>query len=869
MSKSAAVRAHPAAEWRLPLDLQSYDRRLTLTDAEKHALVEFAHLPSSAKTLAPQRPCTHSLADLLRPLLDVYALCHRSVETRGRFLRLLCREMARTDCPFWAWTAHEWAAALATCQRTEELRGIRSVMRTAAYLFCGILIWDEQFAPTVFARAIFGDEAVAATCDRVSGLVFGSEGEGYAASYHPRVRFFSVVALVMLVNRTPYLEDFSVGSLAAAKKLIPTGRQGRKPALHRLARALIRLGIIDEGHCTGLFDERTRPLWWVYAEPDVDPLWLAWVQAYVTQTQTGVLRARQTAFYNLLVAGRWLKAYHPAVTSPEQWDEALAHEYVTWTCAATCGELVSPTTPATKVINNSLPLRVGTIDHRLSVMRRFFTALRKMPHRVGDAPARRVETTWLPAEAFATPPNIRKRIQPSPRDLNHDWWAKLTWAAATLSQSDLFAAYAFRKGRPGVRATGHQQYPLAYYRAAGLLWVTAARRSDEIRRLHRDCVRKEWVPEMRDEHGQALEPEEDLYYLRVPTNKLQGEFYVPIPRYTADAIEAWKRLRPKHQDRAVDRRDEKPTEYLFMIRNQPMGKPFLNHSLIPVLCAVAGLVDEAGVPLQDAVGKITSHRARATLATWLRSQGLSLAYIAKLLGHTDLSSLPWYMREDRHRFAREVRKHNPLDRMVTAVLDTTALKTGDPAVFYYLGDGPDGRPHMCASPDYRTCVHQMQCTQCEMHVDAEQAAIIARRPGVLTIEVHIPTMPQVADLLDSEEELGVEVVRHLPSPEVPSSAYHMNKNVPSRHRNPELTELKEELATLTAEWAAKEARFDLRNAAMKSLKTRIIAVAAKIEAWEREGRSAADATTEPTLAPDAGAGRDDHVACRRWEPAPG
>ena len=64
----------------------------------------------------------------------------------------------------------------------------------------------------------------------------------------------------------------------------------------------------------------------------------------------------------------------------------------------------------------------------------------------------------------------------------------------------------------------------------------------------------------------------------------------------------------------------------------------------------------------------------------------------------------------------------------------------------------DGRPHMCASPEYQTCAHQMRCTECEMHVDAEQAEVIAHRPGVLTIEVRIPTPLMVADLRQSCNE---------------------------------------------------------------------------------------------------------------------
>src|SRR5258708_38204221 len=58
-------------------------------------------------------------------------------------------------------------------------------------------------------------------------------------------------------------------------------------------------------------------------------------------------------------------------------------------------------------------------------------------------------------------------------------------------------------------------------RAAALIWVTAARRSDEIRRLNVGCVRREWAPEMRDEHGVPIEPAEELCYLRIPTNKMR------------------------------------------------------------------------------------------------------------------------------------------------------------------------------------------------------------------------------------------------------------------------------------------------------------------------------------------------------------
>src|SRR5260370_2278189 len=55
-----------------------------------------------------------------------------------------------------------------------------------------------------------------------------------------------------------------------------------------------------------------------------------------------------------------------------------------------------------------------------------------------------------------------------------------------------------------------------------------------IRRLPLDCVRSEWAPEMVDEQGVQLEQAEQLWYLHVPSNKYRGNFWTPIPQYTAD-----------------------------------------------------------------------------------------------------------------------------------------------------------------------------------------------------------------------------------------------------------------------------------------------------------------------------------------------
>lgn len=819
MSEVHATRHEEQADWHMPLFPQWYDQSTTLTEAEREALTEKTELPLRNGFLSPKLLSTQALSHLARPLQDVYDLWHPDPTDCVPYLRWMYRQMIQRGTPFWVWSYEEWGevATLAFGKFTQQ--GVPLTIRVAAYLLCGLLITGPRFSPSHMALILFGDTLVSEQYERLAMVIFGKDGFGYFRSQRQDNRLRAAVALATLVNRNPYLDALTVESLSATRPLLTEEYQD---ALHRIVRALVHLSILQEDALTTLFAPPDAPAWWEYTAPDVDPQWIAWLQAYITHLNRFSDAYRKAQFYYLIIAGRWLRKYHPSIAEPSQWSEALAQDYVIWLCHAERGELVSVDAHLSEQTSRAhTPLQASSLDTRIRTLRRFFKALQRRPYQIGEQPPHRLVLSWDPDEVLTTPENIRRQLAPNPRNIDPSWWQKLTWAAATLSVKDLSS-----------NRTG--QFPLAYYRAVGLLWVTGARRADEIRRLKVGCVSREWAPEMRDEEGNQVEPEENLSYLRIPVNKYQGEFWSPIPSYTADAIEVWERLRPKLQQSRVDRKDHKLTDYLFMTRNHLMGEDFLNRSVIPLLCQVAGLVDENNIPLRDAVGKITSHRARSTLATWLRSNGLSLTFIAKLLGHTDLKTLPWYLREDKHQFARAIRKHNPLDRLVMAILDTNALKqgSGEPAVFYYLGSGSDGRPHLCASPDYQTCIHQMRCTECEMHVDAEQAEIIARRPGVLTIEVHIPTPPLVAGLLDQEEELGVEIMRHLPAPEVPSPAYHFNTNILPRSSDPELEQMKKELEALTAEWTEKVRKFDMRSVGMKSLKKCIADLAAKIEAWE-------------------------------------
>ncbi len=347
---------------------------------------------------------------------------------------------------------------------------------------------------------------------------------------------------------------------------------------------------------------------------------------------------------------------------------------------------------------------------------------------------------------------------------------------------------------------------------------------------------------MVDENGVQLEPAENLWYLLVPTNKYRGTFWTPIPQYTAEAILAWKVVRPTNQPALPDRKTAKLTEYLFQYKGRKMGGSFLNQSLIPLLCKAAGLTDEQGKPYRDAIGPITSHRARSSTAYYLKAMGMTPYDIGKLLGHTNPNmTLPWYLKENLHQLGRMYRKANPLDRTVHALLDTNAAGRGEPCVFYYLSDSQDGRPRLCGNPNFRTCYHQLQCTECAAYIETELAEVIEKRPGVLHIAVPIPLPDQLVEDLN-KQEAGVPTDKPPSPPPLPSPAFHFNKRVAAhieetndQHAN-ELDQLCTRLMELEAQLAAK-GKQDARNVSIRLLKQEMSKINQRIAELGRENEA--------------------------------
>src|SRR5205823_7646511 len=92
------------------------------------------------------------------------------------------------------------------------------------------------------------------------------------------------------------------------------------------------------------------------------------------------------------------------------------------------------------------------------------------------------------------------------------------------------------------------------------------------------------------------------------THKTGTSYTKPVDPLVGEAIANWEARRPV-QPLLFDRKTGEQVATLFCFRGRPVPTEYFNRALIPLLCR------KAGVPLADARRRITSHRARATIAS--------------------------------------------------------------------------------------------------------------------------------------------------------------------------------------------------------------------------------------------------------------
>jgi integrase len=752
--------------WTMPIVPETYERS-PLTDQEKEALRRY--LPARIASVE-RAACCQTLHRLIQPVKDLWKLRHptdRENRSYSSVIVFLIREMDTRQAAFWQWSMDDWVEVLSVMpHRKPSYFTSRPTLIDLAYLLCG---FDRLYAIgrldwLPMAQGIFGGEVVDAQIQRLSTYLQGTEGYGYSSKRAATVRWQPAVSTVMLSCRSPYFEGLTYERLQAIAAL-------QDPCLASLIRrkcvlALERMGILEKVDLPGRQppDLHQQP-----EQAEISPVWYAWCLAWRDLAIGEFAPGRSNYLAHLLAAGRWLAKHHPEIISPDQWTEELALTYRAALSEECIGQYAGPT--AQKILKAKggfgKPLGHRSIQARLIALRRFFGDLQKRPHSVQREPARKIPLHFNPHISFTVPDTTRRAIDDvEPRDIDLAIWRKLAGAAARLSEADLSRSH---------------QYPLSLYRAVALLWITTARRPNELQRLRLDCVRREWDHEMIDEDGLPLEPGEDILepetgktvcYLRIPTHKYGGEFWIWIPQYTADAIDAWKKDRGMANEALYDAKDRAFAKLLFCHRGKPLGDQFLNEHLIPLLCKAAG-----NIPSTDTKGRFTGHRGRSTRITLLRRCGMDLDVLAEYAGHKNTATIRHYARTDPLQLHRKIAKADALSYIIEGLIDVDAAGRGQPSVRWFLGYDADGLPQFCGLPAHQTCPHRMDCPHCGLFIGGEKAKLLRESEHVQPIWAEIPmTRPQQL-LCEGQKEAAareLERLKDVPTPVPPSAAFLTN-----------------------------------------------------------------------------------------------
>jgi integrase len=764
--------------WTMPIVPETYER-YPLTDQEKEALRRY--LPARIASVE-RAACRQALHRLIQPVHDISKLRHQTSggkRSRSAVVAFLIREMDTRQVAFWQWSMDDWVEILSVTQgRKPAYFTSRPALIDLAYLLCG---FDRLYAIgrldwLPMAYAIFGRELVDTQIQQLSGYLQGSQGFGYSSTRDAADRWQRVISTVMLTCRSPYFEGLTREHLMTIAETVDNYTS--TVIRNRCALALERMGILERED----LPQRQQPD--LHQQPEqgeISPVWYAWCLAWRDLAVGEFAPGRLNYLAHLLATGRWLAKHHPEIVSPDQWTEELALTYRAALSKERIGQYAGPT--AQQILKAKgvfgKPLGHRSIQARLIALRRFFSDLQKRPHSVQGEPARKIPLHFSPHISFTVPDATRRAIEDvEPRDIDLVIWRKLAGSAARLSEADLSRSH---------------QYPLSLYRAVALLWITTARRPNELQRLRLDCVRREWDHEMIDEDGLPLEAGEDILepeagkavcYLRIPTNKYGGEFWIWIPQYAADAIDAWKKDRGMANDALYDAKDRAFADLLFCHRGKPLGGQFLNEHLIPLLCKAAG-----NIPSTDAKGRFTGHRGRSTRITLLRRCGMDLDDLAEYAGHKNTATIRHYARTDPLQLHRKIAKADALSQIIEGLIDLDAASRGQPSVRWFLGYDADGLPQFCGLPAHQTCPHRMDCPHCGLFIGGEKAKLLSESEHVQPIWAEIPmTSPQQL-LCEGQREAAkreLERLKDAPAPVPPSAAFLTNPLGLSEQRLEEL-----------------------------------------------------------------------------------
>jgi len=722
-----------------------WDRRSELLPGEAAAIAAIGPvgLRRNRAVGIPRRTARHwkTLARLVEPLDAARAALHHGDDVclrraGAQAAAIVLQHCAESGRSYWGWTEWDWARLCgsgaeeflaARTLRTE--RTVRPVLVALGYLLGGFTSFQQlgNFNRLHLACLVFGEDPVEASIRRAAGIL---DQWGYRNPLRTRHRLRGIFSQALLINRSPRLEDLTTEAFTALRAHpANTGRYSEM--IYALQRACSGFGYCDPPVRTG---RNNAP-----GIDDTSPERAQWVERWHA---TSALSPRVRAIVRSIMAkaGRWLAAEHPEITEPAQWTRQTCAAWVATVDRMAVGDYVQR--------HDHIHARAGkpisprTQAHILMTTRIFFRDCQ--------------EWEWIPRRfdpnrALAVPRSVNALIGTDPRVIADEVWAKLMWAGLNLEAADL----------PGC---ADSYYPMELIRAVTLTWLFSGLRSDEISRLRVGCVR--WQHDGMPIPGDAADilADDAICLLDVPVHKTGTAFTKPVDPVAGQAIDTWQALRPA-QPRRLDRKTGEHVDMLFSVRAQPVARDYINHAIIPALCA------KAGVPATDVRGNITSHRARSMIASQLYNakEPMTLFELQAWLGHRDPASTQHYAKitpntlskayTEAGYFARNI-------RTIEVLLDRDAVTSGaaangQPWQHYDLGHG------YCSYTFFEQCPHRMACARCDFYTpkQSSQAQLLEAKDNLQRMLASIPlTDDEQAAVEDGQAALSALLARLADTP---------------------------------------------------------------------------------------------------------
>ncbi len=700
---------------------QGWDRRRELLDGEADAILAIGPVGlrrNRAKGI-PRRTERHwnVISRLVEPLDAARGALHHGDDPKFRragaqAAAIVLQQCADTGRSYWAWTPWDWARLAGSSSK--QFRGarplpaettVRPFLVALAYLTGGFTGFQHlgMFNRLHLARLVFGSEPVDAAIGEAAAVL---DQWGYRSQAREgQHRLPGVLAQALLINGSPRLQDLTTEAFARLHAHPAAAGRQHQSALFALQKA-----VADLGHC----QPPVRPGGnHMPVIEGADAAWAGWVERWhATSPLTPKVRAIIRTI--MAKAGRWLASEHPEITEPGQWTRQTCAEWVAAVDRMAVGDYIQrhDYTQA----RTGQPVAPRTKAHFLMATRTFFRDCQ--------------EWEWIPrrfdpARSLAVPRSVSALIGTDPRVIADDVWAKLMWAGLNIEAPDL----------PGTSAGSY--YPVELIRALTLIWLFSGLRSDEIFRLRVGCIRWQHDGQPVAADSRDILAGDAACLLDVPVHKTGTAFTKPVDPIVGQAIEAWQALRPVQPPRP-DRKTGELADLLFSVRAHPVAKNYINRTIIPALCA------KAGVPPADVRGNITSHRARSTIASQLYNakEPMTLFELQAWLGHRTPSSTQHYAKITPNTLTRAYAEAGYFARNVRTIevlLDRDAITSGaaasgEPWQHYDLGHG------YCSYTFFEQCPHRMACARCDFYApkSSSQAQLLEARVNLQRMLMSIP-----------------------------------------------------------------------------------------------------------------------------------